>query len=85
MFVAQEIDGQVYSNRIRRNLSRIMVERGVLGYKGLPHMSASGLYKFISGRGDITITKLQEVADDLGVGFFDLLSNVTSDQASLKN
>jgi hypothetical protein len=56
-------------------MSRIMVERDLRAYKGLPHMSQSGLFKFLTGQTDITLTRLQQVADDLGVSIFDLLAN----------
>ena len=73
MYVAQSVEGQTYSNRIRLNIASIMESRGMVGMNGLPSLSQSGLYKFVSGRGDITITRLQMVADDLGVSIFDLL------------
>ena len=75
MYKASEVKGQIYSNRIRANLSRIMEQRGMSGKKALPHMGHAGLWKFVSGRGDITVTRLQHIADDLGIGFFDLLKH----------
>jgi len=78
MYTANEVDGQLYSNRVRINIARIMESRGMSGGKGLPNMSHTGLYKFVSGRGDITVTRLQQIAEDLGVGFFDLLKHPDS-------
>jgi transcriptional regulator with XRE-family HTH domain len=75
MYTACEKDGQTYTNRIRKNVSRIMTERGMRAYRGLPHMSQAGLYKFLSGKADITVTKLQLLADDLGVSVFELMTN----------
>ena len=80
MYIAQTVDGQTYSNRVRQNIAAIMGARGMAGMNGLPNLSQSGLYKFISGRGDITITRLQMVADDLGVSIFELLRH--PDEAS---
>ena len=74
MYKARSIDGQTYSNRVRQNLWRIMESRNMVGMQGLPSLSQSGLYKFIAGGGDMTITRLQHVADDLGVTIFELLA-----------
>jgi hypothetical protein len=73
MYLAKEVKGQLYSNRIRNNIQKIMESRDMAGSAGLPHMTKNGLYKFVSGRGDITVTRLQIVADDLGVSIFELL------------
>ena len=76
MYTARDVVGQTYTNRIRRNIARIMSQRGMPGSGGLQHMSAAGLFKFLSGNADITITRLQHVADDLGVSIHELLSHV---------
>lgn len=73
MRTAKVVAGQTYSNRVRKNLSQLLVARGITSRQALPNFSQSGLHKFISGRGDITLTKLQIIADDLGVSIFDLL------------
>jgi transcriptional regulator with XRE-family HTH domain len=75
MYTARDIEGQIYSNRIRRNIAQIMGSRGMAGYKGLPSISSPGLARFIHGKGDITVTRLQRVADDLGVSIFELMQN----------
>lgn len=75
MFTAKQVPGQTYSNRVRKNLCKVMEARGITSRQALPNMSQSGLHKFVSGRGDITLTKLQIIADDLGVSIFDLLRN----------
>jgi hypothetical protein len=75
MYTPKDVAGQTYTNRIRRNVARVMSQRGMAGSRGLPHMSSAGLFKFLSGNADITITRLQHVADDLGVSVGELLSN----------
>jgi len=75
MYRVKTIDGQTYSNRVRLNLAQLMDRRGMPGYVALPSLSQSGLYKFVAGGGDMTITRLQHVADDLGVSIFTLLSH----------
>lgn len=75
MLTAKHVAGQTYSNRVRKNLAQILTARGITSRQALPNFSQSGLHKFISGRGDITLTKLQIIADDLSVSIFDLLRN----------
>lgn len=75
MYTHRPIDGQRYSNRVRANICRIMESRGMAGGNGLPRLSQSGLYKFVAGGGDMTITKLQDVAEDLEVSIFELLQS----------
>jgi len=73
MYKPVQVDGQFYSNRIRKNVAKIMEERGMPGSQGLPRMTAAGLYKFMSGNADITMTRVQWLADDLGVSVAELL------------
>jgi hypothetical protein len=73
MYKPVQIKGQFYTNRVRKNVAKIMEERGMSGSKGLPHMSSAGLYKFMSGGADITMTRVQMIADDLGVSVPELL------------
>jgi hypothetical protein len=73
MYTPAQVKGQFYTNRVRKNVARIMTERDMPGSKGLPHMSAAGLYKFMSGGADITMTRMQMIADDLGVSVAELL------------
>lgn len=73
MYTAKPVEGQIYSNRIRKNLQRIMESRGMPGTGGLPHLTAAGLYKFMTGGCDITVTRAQLVADDLGITLQELL------------
>ena len=74
MYTAKEVEGQDFSNRVRKNIERIMTSRGIPGGHGLPHMTAAGLYKFMSGRCDITVTRASQIADDLGVSLQELLA-----------
>ena len=76
MFNFKEVDGQMYTNRIRKNVVRIMTERGMAGSRGLPHFSAAGLFRFLNGKHDITVTKAQTLADDLGVSLHELLQYI---------
>lgn len=73
MYTPVDVTGQTYSNRIRRNVARLMRGRGLPGSGGLPHMSAAGLYKFMSGNSDITVSRASLLADDLGVSLSELL------------
>lgn len=75
MYTPKQVDGQTYSNRIRLNVAAIMESRGLAGGNGLPNMTAAGLYKFMSGRSDITVTRAQLLADDLGVSLPELLAH----------
>ena len=75
MYQVKEVENQLYANRIRKNVARVMDERGMPGHLGLPSMTKVGLYKFISCGSDITITRLQQIADDLGVSIFELMAN----------
>jgi len=80
MYTPKDVPGQTYSNRVRRNVARIMRSRGMPGSGGLPHMTSAGLYKFMTGRVDMTITRVQMIADDLGVSVNELLQYCPDDQ-----
>lgn len=67
------VDGELYANRARYNVRRIMAEKGLMIKHGLPSMSSRGLYNFSRYGADITLTKLQGVAEDLGVKLETLL------------
>jgi len=43
-------------------------------------MTSAGLYKFMTGRVDMTITRVQMIADDLGVSVNELLQYCPDDQ-----
>ena len=75
MYTVKEVEGQPYTNRVRWNIARIMQNRGMSGFRALPSISQSGLYKLVGGGGDITVTRLAAVADDLGVSIFELLQH----------
>lgn len=72
MVAVKEIDGQTYMNRVRFNLARLLEMRGTLE---LPSLSRSGAYRVLTQGGDMTITRLQRVSDDLGVSLFELLQH----------
>lgn len=74
MYQAKDVPGQLVANRIRRNIAQIMQARGMSGTSGLPSISGMGLYRFISGKSDMTLTRVQRIADDLGVTVAELLS-----------
>lgn len=74
MFTAKLVPGQTYTNRVRLNLQRIGNARGI-HTTHLPNFSEAGLWKFMRGGSDITLFKLQTLADDLGVPIFELLAN----------
>ena len=75
MYQVKEVEGQIYTNRIRKNVARIMESRGMAGSKGLPSLSHQGLYLFIAGKSDMTVTRVQQIADDLGVSIFELMQS----------
>ena len=74
MYKPVPVEGQFFTNRVRKNVFKIMEARGMAGSQGLPRMSPAGLYKFMSGGADITLTRAQLIADDLGVSLHELLS-----------
>lgn len=75
MYTPVEVDGQLYSNRVRKNIAKIMQQRGMSGNRGLPNMTGAGLFRFLSGGCDITMTRAQLLADDLGVTLNELIAN----------
>jgi transcriptional regulator with XRE-family HTH domain len=66
-------EGQDISNRARENIYRLLDERGISVRRGLKALKFRGLYNFLSSRSDITVTRLQRVAEELGVSFEEII------------
>ena len=68
------VEGQDWSNRARYNIYKIMREKNIAGK----------LFVFMSGRQDITLTKLQLLADFLDVRFYDLFNPIPANPKTFK-
>ena len=67
------IEGELYNNRARYHIRRLMHEKGFTFKHGLKDMSARGLYNFVCYGSHIKLHTLQKVADALGVKLETLL------------
>jgi len=61
------VDGELYNNRARYHIRRLMHEQGLTFKKGLKCVSARGLYNFVCYRSHMKLHTLQKIADELGV------------------
>ena len=62
-----EVPGQEYSNRARYHLRRLMHERGYPFSEGLNAYAARSMYNFVHEGADITLFKLELIAEELDV------------------
>ena len=79
------VEGQDWSNRARYNIYKIMREKNIAGTSvHLDGLSHKKLFVFMSGRQDITLTKLQLLADFLDVRFYDLFNPIPANPKTFK-
>lgn len=66
-FEVRPVGGQELSNTIRRNIHALMRSKDMPLRAGLECMPFSTLYSYLGGKNDISITRLQDIAKELGV------------------
>jgi hypothetical protein len=64
------------SNRARYNLRRVLIDKGIVVKYGLKAAVAKTLINFMLGYSDMTISKLNDIATELGTDLFDMLKPI---------
>jgi hypothetical protein len=59
-------EGEEYANRARFHVHRLMTRKKLPISGGLKCAAPRTLHKFITGRSDMTITMLENIAEELG-------------------
>ena len=67
------VEGELYNNRARYHIRRLMNEQGRVFKKGLDCVSPRGLYNFVCYRSHMKLHTLQKISDELGVKLETLL------------
>ena len=81
----KEVEGQELANRARYNIYRIMRHKNLPASQNvIAGISAKKIYTFLSGRQDITLTKLEIIADGLHVGITTLFRPIPKNPEKLK-
>ena len=66
-----ETRGAFYPDRLRRNIQPVIEGKGFSFTRGLQSMTRRQLYRIRSGQSSVTVGKLQEIADEIGVDLLD--------------
>jgi len=56
-----------YSDLLRKNLKNVIESNGGVMYRGLKSMTSRQLYRIHTGESNVTVGKLNLIADELGI------------------
>lgn len=81
----KSVPGQDYSNRARYNICYFMRKNNIAASSNvIPGVSAKKIYLFLSGKQDITISKLGLIANYLGMDICNLFYPIPEKPEELK-